>query len=112
MKRLIKADNSRIGQYYILLYQYVTSNYGWNLVHGYITDKISTGRMIDHAWCKQGDIVYDPVLDWTIPKQVYYGIFDAKVDKTYTRDETLNAALNSGTYGPWCDLKPINWWPT
>lgn len=112
MKRLIKADNPRLGQCYVLSYQYVTSNNGWNLIHGYITDKISTGRMIDHAWCEQGDIVYDPVLDWTIPKQVYYGIFDVQVDKTYTRDEAMKAALDSGTYGPWHDVKPINWWQT
>jgi hypothetical protein len=45
-------------------------------------------------------------------EKVYYGIFDAQVDKIYTRDETLNTTLNSGAYGPWHDLKPINWWST
>jgi hypothetical protein len=110
MKRL-SGQNPRLGQCYVLSYQYVTSNNDCELIHGYITDK-QTSRMIDHAWVEIGNEVYDPVLDWKIDKQAYYGLYDAEVDKRYTQKETYSMAAESGTYGPWHVVKPINWWKT
>ena len=109
MKRLSNIE-SRLGQCYILSYKFATSHNDYELVHGYITQK-STGKMIDHAWVEKEDIVYDPVMDWEVPTVVYYGLFDAEVDKRYTKEEIYKHAAESGTYGPWHQVKPINWWP-
>ncbi|MNM49990.1 hypothetical protein D3C81_610110 [compost metagenome] len=102
MKRLKKnADiNERLGQCYVLSYQYATSNPNSELIHGNITNKFD-GKTIDHAWVEENGEVYDPVLDWRIMKEVYYGLYDAQVEKRYTFQEALNEGIESGTYGPW-----------
>lgn len=110
-KKLIKADNPRLGQCYQLAYQNVTSNRDSELIHGYITDKF-TGRTIDHAWVETGGQIYDPVLDWTVDKVVYFGLFNAEEGQRYTAQEAMTAASHEGTYGPWHDVRDNNWWPT
>jgi carbohydrate-selective porin OprB len=95
--------NERLGQCYILSYRYVMTHNNYTLVHGYITslDKLKT---IDHAWVEKNDKVYDPVMDKEYPKIVYYALFSAESDKTYTSKETLRMGVEFETYGPWHEI--------
>ena len=97
-----KYNNPRLGKCYELSYKYVVSNADYILIHGIITDnKFGTGKSLDHAWVEKDDIVYDLVMDVKRPKEIYYNLYSVKVIITYTRKETIDMALEEGTYGPW-----------
>ncbi len=91
----------RLGKCYQLSWQYVTKNSSYKLVHGYITDRVKTGRTIDHAWVEKGNEVYDPVMDKRYPKQAYYGLFGVEAEKVYNSKEALDLGSKYGHYGPW-----------
>ncbi|MCK9544278.1 MAG: hypothetical protein M0R03_19845, partial [Novosphingobium sp.] len=93
----------RLGKCYILTFKYITNegNEGDKLVHGTITRK-KNGYTIDHAWIETADgNVIDCVLDWTIPKDAYYGLYDAKKEAEYDIEEVYKKAVEYETYGPW-----------
>ena len=94
--------NPRLGRCYELSYKYATSHPEWTLVHGYITN-MDGSKTIDHAWVEKDEIVFDPVMDQELPKQVYYIMFKAESFKEYTFEETLDRAIETQVYGPWHD---------
>ncbi len=99
-----KSDfQKRLGQCYVLSYRYVTSHLGEDnkLVHGTITSKDGVNT-VDHAWVEKpnGD-VYDPVLDWELPKEAYYGFMTAKPEVEYTARQAMQKGLEFGHYGHW-----------
>ncbi len=101
MINIQETFKDRLGKCYQLSWQCVTKNKGYSLVHGYITDRIKTGRTIDHAWCESGTIVYDPVMDKKFHKDVYYALYGVEVEKRYTSKEALDHGSKTGHYGPW-----------
>ena len=101
IERVNESMSDRLGKCYMLSYRYVSSNRGWNLVHGYITDSKKTGRTIDHAWAEKGTKVHDPVVGNTFDSKVYYLLFGAEKVKEYSQSEAMSNALKSGHYGPW-----------
>lgn len=99
------ALQRRLGKCYELAYKYCTSNSGWALVHGYIHEPGGDNRVIDHAWCEKGDLVYDAVLDKELPKIFYYKMFRAEIGKFYgTKKDIYDMALKYETYGPWHEI--------
>jgi len=101
---LEESIHDRLGKCYVLSYQWVTRNKGWSLVHGYITDRMKTGRTIDHAWTEKDGKVFDPVLDREYAKDVYYAIFSAEPEKIYNEKEVVQQAIKNKTYGPWHEI--------
>ncbi len=105
MSVIVNAVNEsikdRLGKCYMLSYKHTSSQKGFTLVHGYITDRIKTGRTIDHAWTEKGGIAYDPVIDKEFPKDLYYALYQAEKVKEYSDREANSKALSSGHYGPW-----------
>lgn len=101
---------SRLGQCYILSYKFVTdyTNKGYKLIHGYITNRFGGGQTIDHAWAEKDGEVYDPVLDLKADWEVYKALLNAVVDKEYSDVEAMKLASESGTYGPWHELKKLD----
>jgi hypothetical protein len=100
-----KSDDgfkSRLGQCYILSWRAVSNQPGYKLVHGYITSR--QGNTIDHAWCETETEVYDPVLDWKMPKDAYYALFRAEKEKEYSAEEAMELSSTFGTYGPWHEI--------
>lgn len=94
--------NQRLGQCYELSYKYVSSNPGWELVHGYITDSnFGTGHTIDHAWCQKGNKTFDPVLEKEYSKQDHKKIFNPEIVKVYTFEQVMDNAVKYMHYGPW-----------
>lgn len=85
----------RVGRCYELSGQYILQHSDAVLVHGFITDKFHTGRVIAHAWVEEEDAVFDPVLDERYPKFLYYALFDAEVEYTYTQEETARWMLKT-----------------
>lgn len=106
--------DQRLGKCYELSWQYINAINDPNtkelLVHGYITDKI--GRTIDHAWTENGNNVYDPVMDKTMPRMVYYSLLQVEVFKKYTYDEAIKMGMKTKVYGPWHKIPAgkVKWW--
>ena len=110
MLDIIESNFSgRLGKCYQLSWQTISRDPNYKLVHGYITDRIKTGRTIDHAWLETGTVVYDPVMDKKYQKDVYYAMFGAEAVKTYTAKEASAYGAKTGHYGPWhkIDTKKI-----
>ena len=53
---------------------------------------------------KKNDVVFDPVLDKEYPKIVYYALFSAELERSYTSKEALQMGVEFETYGPWHDI--------
>lgn len=97
---LKESMKDNLGKCYELSWQYVTRKHDYNLIHGYITQK-QTNITIDHAWTEKGDEVYDPVMEKSFPKVVYYALFNVEIAKIYTSSEANKNGAKFGTYGPW-----------
>lgn len=95
----------RLGRCYELSAKYVLDNDGFNLVHGFITDKIGvTGHTIDHAWVEKEGNVYDPVLDMELPTEIHEAMFNAEVTIKYPRKSVLDMILMKEHWGPWHEV--------
>jgi len=95
-------DPKKLGQCFVLSGRYVldSTDADVRLVHGTITRK-HDGYTMDHAWVEKGDNVIDPVLEWDLPKDAYYGMLDAKPKKVYDKDEMIKAMMKVKHWGPW-----------
>jgi hypothetical protein len=77
----------------------------WTLIHGEVDLDVNT-RMA-HAWLERKGWVYDPVLDQTVPRDVYVKHVNAIVFRRFNVREASKQMLNSGHYGPWPVQSPI-----
>lgn len=97
---LSEGMKDNLGKCYQLSWQWVSTHRDYKLAHGYIT-KRGTDICIDHAWTEIGDTVYDPVMEKSFPKQVYFALMQAEEAKVYTAAEAMKMGASTGVYGPW-----------
>ena len=103
---LEKVRNKRLGHCYDLSGRYVMDHSDAVLVHGTVTR--SDGYTIKHAWVESIDtasgyktrMVYDPVLDLSLPWDVYERMFRAKEEQRYTHDELMHTVAKQKHWGP------------
>ena len=80
--------------------QYAADNDGL-VVHGTAVNK--EGRVLDHAWVEDGNMVADPTIGIITDIETYNERFDAKPDRKYTAKQALMNMIKAGTPGPWTD---------
>lgn len=107
--RRTASTNKRLGKCYQLSWQFVVSNPNWYLVHGYLTD-FDHGRVIDHAWCEKENKVFDPVLDKTYSKDLYYALYQVEMVSDFSSEKAMERGAETGVYGPWHEPVKTNWW--
>lgn len=95
-------QNSRLGRCYQLSAEYV-STHGGTLVHGILENPFSKGyRHLQHAWViKENGQVYDPVMDVSYQKEVYYALYHAIEQSKYSKKDVIERLDKEATYGPW-----------
>ena len=60
---------------------------------------------IGHAWVLlPNDMVFDPVTELKVVKEVYYAYHNAIDEKIYDYDALIEHLLEFGTYGPWHEI--------
>ena len=108
MEGFKKKINDRLGRCYELSGRYITDGMfipnreNAILVHGKLVNPFGVGYAeLDHAWIETGEEVFDPVMDKTIPKEVFYALFKPTIYKRYTREETRRMILKHEHWGPW-----------
>lgn len=79
------------------------------LVHGTVRNVImDQKKRIDHAWVEVGEAVWDNAyFDQFVPRDAYYRMSDAIVEKRYTQQQAIKTALKHGHYGYWHKDAPI-----
>lgn len=99
------SKNRRLGRCYELSAKHVLEYHDDVLVHGIVMDPSGMGKYITiaHAWIEfqDGTQVYDPVMDQTFLKEVYYQIYEAKAEATYTLKQLCPLLVTTKHYGPW-----------
>ena len=96
----------RLGKCYALSGRFVLDNENAILMHGSVTNRIGDGRTINHAWVEYDNKVFDAVLGREFDKQLYYALFDPKVDQTYDHERTCLEMLRYSHWGPWNEQNP------
>jgi len=98
----------RLGQCYVLSGRYILGNDNAILVHGTINGIRWTGKDFNnpHAWIEENGEVYDPVMDWRLPIDAYYGMMQAKPLKKYDSEQASINMLNYNHWGPWDENNP------
>lgn len=104
---IIPTDiDKRLGRCYELSGRYVIRHHGWTLVHGTLINPFIMGHpKLPHAWCEKGNEILDPVMNKIWPKDVYEGLFKAKIHKKFTQKEVLQLTDKHGNWGPWESYK-------
>lgn len=94
--------NDRVGRCYELAGRLVSKTPGLELVHGALINPHGRGLpTIDHAWVRDDDRIYDPVLEGIWPEDVFMLHFQATIKARYTHAEVLENTLRTGHWGPW-----------
>jgi hypothetical protein len=94
---------TRLGRCYELADKYVIDHPNSILVHGSIcgTQFIRDLKRIGHAWTEENGIAFDPVTEWSMPKESYLQIMNAKEEKRYTYNQASSLMLGTKHFGPW-----------
>jgi len=97
----------RLGKCYQLAGRYALDHPNSTLIHGTINGIKFTGIDFDnpHAWIEEGEEAYDLVLDYRLPKEVYYKLMQAKVIKKYNHNAMKKMILKTTFWGPWKGVK-------
>lgn len=94
--------NNRVGRCYELSAHYVCAHTDAVLIHGRLLNPWKRGlKELDHAWIEIGKDIFDPVMNLTLPKETYIGVYEAKEFKRYTHMETLVMTMKAKNWGPW-----------
>ena len=103
-----KHDNPRLGKCYELSGRYVIDGMfipdreRATLVHGRLVNPFGVGHpLLDHAWIETDDEIYDPVMDKTWGRAIFYSLFKPTVFKRYNREEARKMILKHKHWGPW-----------
>jgi hypothetical protein len=104
IKKEGQSLDERLGRCYELAGKFCIEN-GWDLVHGFITDKrFGSGHTIDHAWCEENEMCYDPVLDLELPKDAFMRLLGCEITKKYHSSEYSELMITTGHFGPWHEI--------
>ena len=113
-----RRSNPRLGRCFELSGKFIIEYPDWKLVHGVITDhRYGTGSSLVHAWVENGGMVYDPVLDESFIRFIYYEVYGI-IDYTYhdyekskgipetprvvyDSKDAFKLMLTNKNYGPW-----------
>jgi len=100
------ALKERIEHCYELSGRLALNDQKYTLVHGILTSPL-TEQQLAHAWVEFeskdgiGMLVFDPVMDITLPQQGYYNLFKVTHRTVYLNSEAIENMTQPGHFGPW-----------
>jgi hypothetical protein len=101
-------DKKRLGKCYVLSGRFVMDHPEYDLIHGTVTRR-TDNYTIQHAWVEKIEesgkykirMVYDPVMNESLPWDAYERLMGAKEENRYTHEQMIHTLAKQKNWGPW-----------